>query len=115
MLGDPRSHGLWERSAPPPPATPPLVGDVAVIGVGFTSLSAALPLAKAGARTILLEAAEIGFGGFGRNRGLMNAGLWVMPCAVPEALGEAGERLLALLAEGPSLVRDRLRWTRRKA
>lgn len=47
MLGDPRSHGLWERSAPPPPAMPPLVGDVAVIGVGFTSLSAALPLAKA--------------------------------------------------------------------
>ena len=49
MQGDPRSHGLWERSAPPPPATAPLErgaeAEVAVVGAGFTGLSAALHLA----------------------------------------------------------------------
>lgn len=109
MRNDPRSHGLWEASAPPPPATAPLDGlsraDVAVIGAGYTGLSAALHLAEAGARVVVLEAEEIGFGGSGRNVGLVNAGMWVMPEDLPRALGaEHGERLLATLGEAPALV-----------
>ena len=111
MTIEARSHGLWQLTAPPPPATGPLGGevtaDVAVIGAGFTGLSAALHLAEGGARVAVLEAAEIGFGGSGRNVGLVNAGLWVMPDDLPKVLGaEHGERLLRLLGEAPALVFD---------
>lgn len=111
MLNDPRSHGLWEKTAPEPPATIPLSGDakadVVIVGGGYTGISAALHLASAGSRVILLEAKEIGFGGAGRNVGLINAGMWVMPDDLPGELGPVhGERLLDLLGNGPSLVMD---------
>ena len=109
MNGDPRSHGLWEASAPPAPAAPPLmqdaVAEVAIVGAGYTGLSAALHLAEAGASVAVLEGAGIGFGGSGRNVGLVNAGLWLMPSQLRQALGENhGPRLLRQLGEAPSLV-----------
>lgn len=109
MLDDPRSHGLWEKTAPPAPATTLLAGDhsaeVVIIGGGYTGLSAALHLAEAGLSVILLEAKEIGFGGAGRNVGLINAGMWVMPDDLPGELGHVyGERLLDLLGNGPRTV-----------
>lgn len=105
------SHGLWGASAPPAPDTSALCGDhpadVVIIGAGFTGCSAALHLAQAGHAPVILEAAEIGQGGSGRNVGLVNAGLWVMPDDVPAMLGEAlGERLLEQLGEAPTLVFD---------
>ena len=111
MLDDPRSHGLWEKTAPAPPVTTALQGDqmtdVVIIGGGYTGLSAALHLAEAGTRVILLEAKEIGFGGAGRNVGLINAGMWVMPDDLPGELGPVyGERLLDLLGNGPQTVKD---------
>lgn len=111
MLNDPRSHGLWEKTASPPPVTGPLAtdasADVVVVGGGFTGISAALHLAEAGRRVILLEGAEIGFGGAGRNVGLINAGMWVMPDDLPGELGEVhGERLLDLLGNGPRVVME---------
>ena len=111
MQNDPRSHGLWERTAPKAPETVALAGDrktdVVVVGAGYTGLSAALHLAESGARVIVLEGAEIGFGGSGRNVGLVNAGLWVMPDDVPRALGPVhGERVLDLLGKAPRLVFD---------
>ena len=109
MLNDPRSHGLWEKTAPPAPLTTALTGDVTadvvVVGGGYTGLSAALHLAEAGTRVVLLEAREIGFGGAGRNVGLINAGMWVMPDDLPGELGTVhGERLLDLLGNGPRVV-----------
>lgn len=111
MLNDPRSHGLWEKTAPAPPATRPLEGmvsaDVVIVGGGYTGLSAALHLAEAGVSVVLLEAVEIGFGGAGRNVGLINAGMWVMPDNFPKELGPVyGERLLDLLGNGPHFVRE---------
>lgn len=111
MLNDPRSHGLWEKTAPLPPATKPLSSeisaDVVVVGGGYTGLSTALHLAEAGTNVVLLEANEIGFGGAGRNVGLINAGMWVMPDDLPGELGPVhGERLLELLGNGPKLVMD---------
>ena len=109
MLGNPLSHGLWEMTAPQAPFTVALSGeqkaDVVIIGGGYTGLSAALHLAEAGLRAIVLEGTEIGYGGAGRNVGLVNAGMWVMPDALVETLGvERGEALLHLLGNGPRYV-----------
>ncbi|VDC22496.1 NAD(P)/FAD-dependent oxidoreductase [Pseudogemmobacter humi] len=114
MLNDPRSHGLWEKSAPPPPATPALEGeaqtDVAVIGAGYTGLSTALHLVEQGISATVIEAAEIGFGGAGRNVGLVNAGMWVMPEDLIRTLGtDYGNRLLDFLGAGPSYVWEMVR------
>lgn len=110
MYNDPRSHGLWEKTAPQPPVTSALQGsavaDVVVVGGGFTGQSAALHLAERGVDVVLLEGKEIGFGGAGRNVGLINGGMWVMPKELPGVLGEVyGERLLGLLGDAPLLVR----------
>ena len=109
MRNDPLSHGLWEKTAPAAPPTEPLIGDVradvVVVGCGYTGLSAALRLAEAGAKVAALEAVEVGFGGAGRNVGLVNAGMWVLPADVIGALGvDYGERALALLGAGPAAV-----------
>ncbi len=111
MLNDPRSHGLWEKTAPAAPRTSPLAGDltadVAIVGGGYTGISAALHLAEKGVKVVLLEATEIGFGGAGRNVGLINGGMWVMPSEIPGVLGSVyGERLLDLLGNAPLLVRE---------
>lgn len=109
MQNDALSHGLWEITAPPAPPTSPLKdevrADVAIIGCGYTGLSTALNLAEAGVKVIALEAVEIGFGGAGRNVGLVNAGMWLAPDDVATRLGrDYGERLLKVLGDGPSEV-----------
>ncbi|MFE3835777.1 NAD(P)/FAD-dependent oxidoreductase [Pseudogemmobacter sonorensis] len=114
MLNDPRSHGLWEKTAPNPPATPALEGeartDVAIIGAGYTGLSTALHLAERGIAATVIEAAEIGFGGAGRNVGLVNAGMWVMPEDLIATLGpDYGNRLLDFLGAGPGYVWEMVR------
>jgi glycine/D-amino acid oxidase-like deaminating enzyme len=111
MQNDARSHGLWELTAPPAPKTGPLQGDVTVdvviIGGGYTGLSSALHLAERGVKVAVLEAVEIGYGGAGRNVGLVNAGMWVMPDTLVETLGRHyGERVLNLLGNGPQRVFD---------
>jgi glycine/D-amino acid oxidase-like deaminating enzyme len=53
---------------------PPKV-DVAVIGGGFTGLSAARTLAKQGSRVVVLEAETIGWGASSRNGGMTLTGL----------------------------------------
>ena len=111
MLNDRRSHGLWERTAPPPAATAKLAGDVgadvAVVGGGFTGLSAALHLAERGIAVAVLEAVEIGHGAAGRSTGMVNAGLWVMPSVLKETLGPVyGGRIMDLLRNSPRTVFD---------
>lgn len=109
MLVDPRSHGLWRQTATPAPSTVRLetetTADVVVVGAGFTGLSAALHLSEKGARAVVVEAGEIGEGASGRNVGLVNAGLWVMPSDLLETMkAPFGERLLRQLADAPDLV-----------
>ena len=111
MLNNPRSHGLWELTASAPPPTTVLSesrkADVVVIGGGYTGVSAALHLAQGGAKVAVLEAVELGFGGAGRNVGLVNAGMWVMPDTLVDSLGaDYGVRLLKFLGNAPSAVFD---------
>jgi glycine/D-amino acid oxidase-like deaminating enzyme len=102
---------LWYATAAPGPRTEPLKGDVqadvAIIGAGFTGCSAALHLAEAGASVVTLESKEIGWGGSGRNMGLVNSGVWLDPDAVVKRLGpNHGERLLDGLGHAPELVSE---------
>ncbi len=96
-------------TAPDAPPTGPLTGDVmanvCIVGGGYTGLSAALHLAKKGVKAVVLEARDVGFGGAGRNVGLVNAGMWVMPDELPKVLGPVyGDRLLKLLGDAPAAV-----------
>jgi glycine/D-amino acid oxidase-like deaminating enzyme len=111
VLNGNRAQGLWNHTAPPAPEAPVHVGgisvDVAIVGAGYTGLSAALYLAQHGAKVVVLEAETVGFGAAGRSTGLVNAGLWLLPDELAARLGpEYGERLLALLADAPRLVLD---------
>lgn len=68
----------YEDSVPDRPAYPTLDGDrkadVAIIGGGFTGLSAAVHLAKAGTRVVLIESHRFGDGASGRNGGQFGTG-----------------------------------------
>jgi glycine/D-amino acid oxidase-like deaminating enzyme len=103
------THGLWAETAPPFAPLSALEGDretdVAIIGGGYTGLSAALHLAEKGTKALVLEANDVGFGGAGRNVGLVNAGLWLMPTEVIDRVGKTiGEKLIRILGASPDLV-----------
>jgi len=53
----------------------PETADVAVIGAGFTGLSAARTLAKKGAKVVVLEGETIGWGASSRNGGMVLTGM----------------------------------------
>lgn len=96
-IANPVSHRLEEA----------LQADVLVVGGGYTGLSSALHLAEQGVSVVLLEAKSIGFGGSGRNAGLVNAGVWQNPDHVNTQLGEAsGVRFNQALRDSPALVFD---------
>jgi glycine/D-amino acid oxidase-like deaminating enzyme len=59
----------------PAPHSLPNTADVAVIGAGFTGLSAALALAKRGGKVVVLESETIGWGASSRNGGMVLPGL----------------------------------------
>src|SRR5579863_4383799 len=100
---------VYVRSAPPPPPTQPLEGQrsvaVAVIGGGFTGLSAALHLAEAGVEVAVLEANDIGWGASGRAFGQVVPYLKLSEAAVLRHYGaERGSRVIDAVGEGPDLV-----------
>lgn len=100
---------LWAATAAPAPAyarlRSDLACDVAIIGGGYTGLSAALHLARAGRSVIVVEAAEPGWGASGRNGGQVIAGLKANPDDLLAEFGEAlGGRMVARMGAAADLV-----------
>lgn len=104
----PESWYAAETEAPGP--YPALDGevraDVAVVGGGFTGLSAALHLARAGARVVVLEAQRVGWGASGRNGGQVAPGLNMHQDVLEAKLGRsAAEGYWRIGREAVALVR----------
>lgn len=66
--------------------------DVAVIGAGFTGLSAARTLAKRGATVAVLEAETIGWGASSRNGGMVLTGMKLSPEVLTKRYGLAATK-----------------------
>ncbi|MCT4557197.1 MAG: FAD-binding oxidoreductase [Pelagimonas sp.] len=93
------------------PIRPALSGgtkaDVCIIGGGFTGLSAALHMARAGMDVVLLEAHRAGFGASGRNGGQLGSGQRQDQEVLEEMVGEdTARRLWELGEDAKQLVRD---------
>lgn len=105
---------LWAATAPPGPVLQPLEGgaraDVAVIGAGFTGLSAAIHLREAGIAVTVLEAVEPGWGASGRNNGQVIPTLAGHdPSAMVARHGDAGERFNAVLRDSAQYLFETVR------
>src|SRR5437588_164297 len=102
-------QSLWSVTAPAGPVCRPLEealhAQVAVIGAGYTGLSAALHLAERGREVVVLEAADIGARASGTNGGQVIPGVKHDPDTLERIFGhDAGSRLVATAAAGPDLV-----------
>lgn len=102
---------LWDDTAAEPACVAQMSGDrtvaLAIVGGGFTGLSTALHAAQAGMDCLVLEAETIGYGGSGRNVGLVNAGVWLPPHEVGQVMGEAaGRSFVEYLGRAPAYVFD---------
>ena len=104
----------YAASATPLPQQPALEGaledaDVCILGAGYTGLSAALDLAEAGYRVVVLEAQRIGWGASGRNGGQAIVGYGGEQSRLVGLLGQAAARVLFDLSrEGMDLLRARI-------
>jgi glycine/D-amino acid oxidase-like deaminating enzyme len=105
----PLPPSLYADTARPPVTAPPLDGDpsvsVAVVGAGFTGLSAGLHLADAGTDCIVIDAHEPGWGASGRNGGQVNPGLKHEPDEIEQTFGpDLGGRMITLSGGAPGYV-----------
>ena len=94
-----RFASYWLDTAPPLSCVArgrlPARVDVAVVGGGFTGLSAALALAKSGATVLVLEAGHLFGGASGRNGGQCNTGLAVDYAGLVETYGRPAAQALS--------------------
>ena len=79
--------------------------DVVIVGAGFTGLSAAIHCTENGMSCHVIEAEHVGYGGSGRNTGLVNAAAWLPPQDVIKQLGaKAGKKFVDIFSDAPSFV-----------
>jgi glycine/D-amino acid oxidase-like deaminating enzyme len=73
-----KTDPYWWDAAPPDDegdAPPPEQVDVAIVGSGYTGMSAALELARNGVKVVILEAERFGEGASTRSGGMMSGGV----------------------------------------
>lgn len=96
-----------DELAPFPALTGERPADVAIVGGGYTGLSAALHLAEAGYAVTLLEAHRVGFGASGRNGGQVGTGQRLEVSQLERMAGRETARALWTMAEdAKALVRN---------
>ena len=106
-LPPPRS--LWQETAVPAADYPPVSGtvraEIAVVGGGYTGLSAALHLAEAARDVAVIEARSPGWGASGRNGGQVIAGVKHDPEALLALFGPGvGVRMIETVGAAPDAV-----------
>jgi glycine/D-amino acid oxidase-like deaminating enzyme len=102
---------LWSATVAPGPILGQLEEslrtEVAIVGAGYTGLSAALHLAAAGRDVVVLDAADVGERASGLNGGQVIPGVKHDPDVLEEMFGPiAGSRLVDTVASGPDVVFD---------
>jgi glycine/D-amino acid oxidase-like deaminating enzyme len=90
----------WEATPRPslPRIAPPAHADVVIVGSGYTGLSAALPIARAGRTTVVLDAEDAGWGCSTRNGGQVSTSIKHNFDDLAPLHGEA--RAFAMVKEG---------------
>jgi len=84
--------------------------DVCVVGAGFTGLSAALELAKAGRSVAVFDSGPVGWGATGRNGGQVCTGYSPGMGKFEKQIGEADARVCFDVAEaGKRLIEQRIK------
>ncbi|PIB25049.1 oxidoreductase [Amylibacter kogurei] len=101
----------YAATAKPLPIFPPAKGgidaDICIIGAGFTGLSSALHLARAGYHVVVLDAQRIGFGASGRNGGQVGKGQRLEQDELETMLGcEHARALWDISQDAVQLVKD---------
>ena len=109
-----KENVYWQETAKMPggdshTALPAKV-DVAIIGGGYTGLSAALTLARRGLQVAVLEAHELGWGGSSRNGGMVLSGLKIsMSTAIKRYGLEMARRLFQCSLDSIAMVEKLVR------
>lgn len=102
-------ESLWKALAAERPPRPALQGcidaDVAIIGGGYSGLSAAHACIERGAKPVVLEAHHIGWGASGRNGGVVSAKFRMLYSAIARRYGmDHARRMYHLSHEALDLV-----------
>ena len=103
------ADSLWSATANSKITCNALIGDketeIAIIGAGYTGLSAALHLSEKNKNIVVLDSENPGWGASGRNGGQVNPGLKEDPNEIEAKFGaEVGRRIVDMSGTAPDLV-----------
>lgn len=106
------SGTAYAATAPVFPAQPRLQGeahaDVCILGAGLTGLSAAIELAEAGFKVVVLEARQVAWGASGRSGGQAIFGFGCDQAKIAQLIGmEDSRRLFDWSLEGLRIIHER--------